>query len=49
VSLQAGYGANSETQHQLQQLATEGAEAMRSIRELAAFLDHHPGSLVWGR
>lgn len=49
ASLQTGYGANSQTQHRLQQLAAEGAQAMRSVRELATFLTHHPGSLVWGR
>lgn len=48
-SLKAGYGANSDTHDNLQQLATEAAQAVRAVRELTTYLDGHPGSVVWGR
>jgi paraquat-inducible protein B len=48
-SIQTGYGANSETQHTLQQLAVQATEAVRSIQQLTSYLDRHPGSIVWGR
>ncbi len=49
ASVQAGYGANSETNQSLERLVSETTEAVRSVRELANYLDRHPGSLVWGR
>ncbi len=49
TSMQAGYGADSETHRSLEQLMSETTEALRSLRELASYLNRHPGSLVWGR
>jgi paraquat-inducible protein B len=49
ASIEAGYGADSTTQQTLKQLAVETTEAMRSVRELAGYLQRHPGALVWGR
>ena len=48
-SLQNGYGNDSETHRNLQQLTAEATEAIRSIKELTTFLDSHPASVVWGR
>jgi paraquat-inducible protein B len=49
ASVQSGYGANSDTHQNLQQLAAEATEALRSIRELTTYLNNHPGAVVWGR
>jgi paraquat-inducible protein B len=49
ASMQEGYGANSQTQRDLQELTNEATEAVRSIRELANYLQRHPASVVWGR
>jgi paraquat-inducible protein B len=48
-SLQAGYGAGSETHANLQELTTEATEAVRSVRELTNYLRDNPGAVVWGR
>lgn len=49
TSMQAGYGADSETHRSLEHLMSETTEALRSLRELATYLDRHPGSVIWGR
>lgn len=49
VSLQSGYGANSDTHQNLQQVSAEATAALRSLRDLARYLDNHPGSVIWGR
>ena len=49
ASVQAGYGANSEMRASVQDLVAQATRSVRSIQELANFLERHPGSVVWGR
>ena len=49
VSIQSGYGANSDTHQNLQQLTSEATVTLRSLRELTNYLGNHPGAVVWGR
>jgi paraquat-inducible protein B len=49
ASMQRGYGANSATDRALLQVTQQASQTLESIRTLTNYLDHHPGSLVWGR
>ncbi|HYZ79726.1 MAG TPA: MlaD family protein [Solirubrobacteraceae bacterium] len=49
ASAREGYGANSQTVRDLQELVTEATATARSLRRLADFLDRHPSSVIWGR
>lgn len=46
---QGGYGSDSTVQRQLQRTMSQIADAARSIRLLADFLNRHPEALVSGR
>jgi paraquat-inducible protein B len=46
---QHGYGSDSSVQRQLERTMSQVAEAARSIRLLADFLNRHPEALVRGR
>jgi paraquat-inducible protein B len=45
----AGYGQNSEFQHNMEHLMREVNDAARSFRVLADYLDRHPEALIQGR
>ena len=45
----AGYGKNSEFQHNMERMMREVNDAARSFRSLADYLDRHPESLLRGR
>jgi paraquat-inducible protein B len=47
--LARGYGNDSDFQRNLAQLMDQADGALRSIKELATFLDRHPESLILGR
>jgi paraquat-inducible protein B len=49
ASLQTGYGANSDTHQNLQQITAEATKALRSVQDLTTYLNDHPGSVLWGR
>jgi paraquat-inducible protein B len=46
---EAGYGSDSTTQRNLERMLDQVADAARSIRLLADFLNRHPEALVSGR
>jgi paraquat-inducible protein B len=46
---QSGYGSDSTTQRNLDRMMTQVADAARSIRLLADYLNRHPESLIGGR
>lgn len=46
---QSGYGSDSAVQRQLERTLSQVADAARSIRLLADFLNRHPEALVGGR
>jgi paraquat-inducible protein B len=46
---EGGYGANSDLQRNLANMIDQVAEAARTMRLLADFLDHHPEALLRGR
>jgi paraquat-inducible protein B len=46
---QSGYGSDSTTQRNLDRMMTQVADAARSIRLLADYLNRHPESVVRGR
>jgi paraquat-inducible protein B len=46
---QHGYGSDSSVQRELERTMSQVAEAARSIRLLADFLNRHPEALVRGR
>ena len=46
---QSGYGSDSATQHNLERMMSQVADAARSIRLLADYLNRHPESLLSGR
>lgn len=46
---QAGYGADSTVQRQVERTLSQVADAARSIRLLADYLNRHPEALVTGR
>ncbi|MGA3123421.1 MAG: MlaD family protein [Polyangiaceae bacterium] len=45
----AGYGQNSDFQHDLQRVLSEVNDAVRSFRALGDYLDRHPEALIRGR
>ncbi len=47
--LNRGYGNNSDFQRSLGQLMDQADGALRSVKDLADFLDRHPESLLLGR
>jgi paraquat-inducible protein B len=47
--LNRGYGNNSDFQRSLGQLMDQADGALRSVKDLADFLDRHPESLLMGR
>jgi paraquat-inducible protein B len=49
TQLNRGYGNNSDFQRGLGQLMTQADGALRSVKDLADFLDRHPESLLLGR
>ena len=49
VSLNSGYGDNTQVNRDLARLLVQTNEAMRSIRALADVLTRHPEALIKGR
>jgi paraquat-inducible protein B len=49
TQLNRGYGNNSDFQRNLGQLMQQANGALRSVKELADFLDRHPEALILGR
>jgi paraquat-inducible protein B len=49
VSVDGGYGQNSDLRRNLDRLVTQTNDTARSIRLLADFLDQHPEALLRGR
>jgi paraquat-inducible protein B len=49
TQLNRGYGNNSDFQRSLGQLMDQADGALRSVKDLADFLDRHPESLLLGR
>jgi paraquat-inducible protein B len=49
TQLNRGYGNNSDFQRSLGQLMNQADSALRSVKDLADFLDRHPESLLLGR
>jgi paraquat-inducible protein B len=49
TQLNRGYGNNSDFQRGLGQLMDQAGGALRSVKDLADFLDRHPESLLLGR
>ena len=49
TQLNRGYGNNSDFQRSLGQLMDQADSALRSVKDLADFLDRHPESLLLGR
>jgi paraquat-inducible protein B len=49
TQLNRGYGNNSDFQRGLGQLMAQADGALRSVKDLADFLDRHPESLLLGR
>jgi paraquat-inducible protein B len=49
TQLNRGYGNNSDFQRNLGQLMDQANGALRSVKELADFLDRHPEALLLGR
>jgi paraquat-inducible protein B len=49
VSVDGGYGQNSDLRRDLDRLVTQTNDTARSIRLLADFLDQHPEALLRGR
>ena len=49
TQLNRGYGNNSDFQRSLGQLMVQADGALRSLKDLADFLDRHPESLLLGR
>lgn len=47
--LSRSYGGNSDFQRSLDQLMTQADGALRSVKELADFLNRHPEALILGR
>ena len=49
TQLNRGYGNNSDFQRSLGQLMDQAGGALRSVKDLADFLDRHPEALLLGR
>jgi paraquat-inducible protein B len=49
VSLQSGYGDNTQFNRDLDHLMIQLNDAVRSIRSLADLLERHPEALIKGR
>jgi paraquat-inducible protein B len=49
VSLQSGYGSDTQFHRELGRLLVESEEAVRGIRSLADLLTRHPEALLKGR
>jgi paraquat-inducible protein B len=49
TQLNRGYGNNSDFQRSLGQLMDQADGALRSVKDLADFLDRHPEALILGR
>jgi paraquat-inducible protein B len=49
LSLQSGYGDNTQFNRDLDRLMIQLNDAVRSIRSLADLLDRHPEALIKGR
>jgi paraquat-inducible protein B len=49
TGLARGYGNDSDFQRSLAQLMDQADGALRSVKELATFLDRHPEALILGR
>jgi paraquat-inducible protein B len=49
VSVDSGYGQDSNIRRDLERLVAQANETARSVRELSDFLDRHPEALLRGR
>jgi paraquat-inducible protein B len=49
VSVDSGYGQDSNIRRDLERLVSQANETARSVRELSDFLDRHPEALLRGR